>query len=337
MAEEKVYRIFSKQVALEVTLWLLYTLAWYRYFIIYFPATLAILKASITIIFASATFYLTRWYTESRTGQPRFTFVFVPALLLIVGSAFLRTIGMAVVQRLLLPANVKWSFMPEFGGSFLHILFFVILGFSIASYGQRNKLSKEKLEAELKYLKSQINPHFLFNVHNSIHFLIQENPDLAARVLLKLSELMRYQLYDCERDWVTIGNELRNIENYLELEQVRSEGNVNISFNKEVSDAGRVIPPFILITFVENACKHVARQNTPAGKIEINARQQNGFLHFTVRNDVDRQPDISSQSFSGIGLTNLKKRLALIYADRANLRVDHTSRYFEIELKIPLR
>ena len=198
-------------------------------------------------------------------------------------------------------------------------------------------LEKEKLEAELKFLKNQFNPHYLFNTINSIFFLIHKNPDQASASLAKFSELLRYQLYECNDQQIPLGKEIGYMENFIELEKLRQNNNMDISVELNYRHGGdAVIAPFILMTFVENAFKHVSRHADKPNWIKINLQLQDHQLVLVVANSTALNEPASLPYYGGIGLENVQRRLDLIYPDKYNLDIANRGDNFEIRLILQL-
>jgi len=200
-------------------------------------------------------------------------------------------------------------------------------------------LEKEKLETELKFLKSQLNPHFLFNSINSIFVLIHKNPDMASESLAKFSDLLRYQLYECNEQMISLRQELTYLENYIELEKLRQDNNVELTVDIKDRFAGNLsIAPFILIPFIENAFKHVSKQNDKPNRISMKLWFDQRQLHFDISNSVSALHTSSPAivNYSGIGLKNVKRRLDLIYPGMHELTIDHDNEQFRVRLVLQL-
>ncbi len=198
-------------------------------------------------------------------------------------------------------------------------------------------LEKVQLETELLFLKTQISPHFFFNTLNNIYSLSVEKSNKTPRIILKLSELMRYLLYETKNKRQSLESEILCIQNYLDLERVRYseqlEVNMSISGNIEEKE----IAPILLLTFIENSFKHGANKNIGKVKIDIDFNIKKDFLYFTISNPM---PVITEHKkpfdhSSGIGLINVKKRLALGYNENDyDLRFDNKNNNFVVSLKI---
>ena len=175
---------------------------------------------------------------------------------------------------------------------------------------QRNRqLEKEKLETELNFLKSQLNPHFLFNALNSIYVLMKEDIKLSEQTLLKFSSLLRYQLYDCNNNETTLENEIEFLKNYIALEKVRNGENQLVNFIVPEKILYFKMAPFILIPFVENAFKHISHFNNKLNSIEIKMSDASNSFQFEVQNTYDESLLSESNVYKGIGLQNVKRRL----------------------------
>lgn len=197
------------------------------------------------------------------------------------------------------------------------------------------EMAKEKAETELNFLKSQINPHFLFNSLNSIYFLIDKQNTDARQTLLRFSDMLRYQLYDCNASSIAIEKEVHFLEDYIRLQQLRKDQQyeVAVTVGKEVK--GFSITPLILIPFVENAFKHISHHSEAKNFVHVELQRSNGTFTFLVENSKDDTQRVTEPA-GGIGLTNVKRRLELLYPGRHELRVSNTETQFKIALNIHL-
>jgi two-component system, LytTR family, sensor kinase len=207
----------------------------------------------------------------------------------------------------------------------------------IKTQRRQQLLEKEKLETELKFLKNQFNPHFLFNSINSIFFLIHKNPDKASASLAKFSELLRYQLYDCNDHHIALDKEITYMENFIELEKLRQNKNSTVTLQiarPEQSDLE--IAPFILMTFIENACKHVSKHSDEPNWIRIELKVAAQQLVLSVSNSASLETETEVIHYSGIGLQNVRRRLDLMYPAQYDLDIQHDSRQFDVRLRLEL-
>lgn len=196
-------------------------------------------------------------------------------------------------------------------------------------------LEKEKIESELTILKSQINPHFLFNTLNSLYVLTLHQSKNAPDLVHKLSGLMSYMLYDSNQPEVALKKELEYIENYIALERFRYESLLDISVNIYIPVEGVRIAPLLILPFVENCFKHgVTNKSASWIRIDVDARENTLILK--VENSKPDEHLLPSKRISGIGLQNVRKRLDLIYPGRYDLQlIDEEDSYLVI-LELPL-
>jgi LytS/YehU family sensor histidine kinase len=195
-------------------------------------------------------------------------------------------------------------------------------------------LEKEKISTELDFLKAQINPHFLFNSLNNILFQIDKSNTDARETLLKFSEMLRYQLYDCSSDLIEIEKELQYIRNYIELQMLRKTAKYNCRL--DVSDGVKnfSIAPLLLIPFIENAFKHISHSANGENSIRIDMDYKENQFIFMIVNDQDNSKSIDISENKGIGLANVKRRLDLLYADKYSLDISDVINQYSVSMKI---
>lgn len=198
-------------------------------------------------------------------------------------------------------------------------------------------LEKAQLETELLFLKTQISPHFFFNTLNNIYSLAVENSKKTPKIILKLSELMRYLLYDTKNKRQSLEKEILCIQNYIDLERIRHNDQLEVNMSISGDIEGKKIAPILLLTFIENAFKHGAAKNIGTVKIDINLTIKKEFLYFTISNPMPSKTKIEERfnESSGIGLENVKKRLALGYnKNDYELNITNDNNEFVVNLKI---
>jgi two-component system LytT family sensor kinase len=204
------------------------------------------------------------------------------------------------------------------------------------SMEQRQRIreqEKQQITLELNFLKAQVHPHFFFNTLNNLYSLTLQKSDLAPEVVLKLSSLMSYMLYESGAPYVPLDKEIANLENYIELERLRFGKRLSLSFEKEGNLADPVrIPPLILLTFVENSFKHGISQTIGEGRIDISLKTGPHDLIFQIDNSIGepRPPG------NGLGLANATRRLNLLYGHNYRLETTGTATNYHVTLKIPL-
>jgi len=198
-------------------------------------------------------------------------------------------------------------------------------------------LKEEKLEAELKFLKSQIHPHFLFNTLNNLYALTLDKSDQAPEVVMKLSSLLDYMLYEANDPKVSLEKEIKLIRDFLALESIRYGSSLGVEFDLSGSSSGYYIAPMLLLPFVENSFKHGLSKQTDKPWIKIKLNLERGLLHFNVNNSQGKIKQDKKESYTeGIGLSNVKRRLDLIYLKNYSLKIMDEEDYFEIDLYINL-
>jgi LytS/YehU family sensor histidine kinase len=215
-----------------------------------------------------------------------------------------------------------------------YVAFSVALHLSKAWYFQRELIRQmeiEKLNAELNYLKAQINPHFVFNSINTIYFQIDRHNEAARTSLSNFSEMLRYQLYECNGSEIPIEKEINYIKSYVVLQQMRKDENYNISFREGSDVRGFSICPLLLIPFVENAFKHVSHFSG-SNEIRIEWDRHDGVFWFLVFNTKEEKKP--NGAHNGIGLANVRRRLELLYKDRHELVIEDTPHSFEVRLAL---
>jgi LytS/YehU family sensor histidine kinase len=297
--------------------------------------------ATITTVFSAVAFYFTYYIFAPvllRKGWVKFII-----LVLLCGAILvaLRSSMIYLSFRAMLPDYEKyWGLFRSITASSFHIVYAITFAtltrFVMDRYETRKRMdaiTRENLRTELNYLKAQVNPHFLFNIYNTIYFLIEENPSLASSALLKLSGIMQYQLYDCRMETVPLGREIDNIKSYVDLETMRVEETVDVCFNAKLDNPALEISPFILLAFIENAFKHVSREVDRKNAVDIFLSQQENSLEVQIVNTVNNMP---VDRANGIGLVNVKRRLELLYPHRYELNINKDAGLYSILLKLTL-
>ncbi len=199
----------------------------------------------------------------------------------------------------------------------------------------RKELENQKLQAELSFLKMQVNPHFLFNALNNIYSLaVIEKSKKTGDSIMKLSELMRYVLYEKEdaENKVSLNKEIRHINTYIDLEKLRHAGYIYINFSIEGETSDKRIAPLLLFPLIENACKHGVLSDLQK-PVNINLKITDHQLHFSIDNYIN---SYQKDSVGGIGIQNVQKRLDLLYGNKYSFQVNNTGEKFFANLHLPL-
>jgi LytS/YehU family sensor histidine kinase len=224
---------------------------------------------------------------------------------------------------------------------FFNMFFIVFIAIAIKFYKRwsekdyrEQKVQREKVEAELQMLKTQINPHFLFNTLNSIYVLAMKKSEQTANTVMKLSDILDYILYRVNTHKIDISNEIRIIDNYIELEKIRFTDRVNLNFTTNIQSKDIQIPPMLIIPFIENAFKHGVTKSMDKSWINIYIDEAEHMLNIVVSNSKNHNP--AKRKTGGIGLLNVKKRLDLLYSNSYKLDISEKNNHYDVFLSIPI-
>jgi len=196
---------------------------------------------------------------------------------------------------------------------------------------------KEKVQIELKALRSQINPHFFFNTLNSVYSMSLEKDDRLPTTVLQLSELMRYFLYESRGDLVPLDKEIAVLKDYISLQRLRSPESLEVVVDIQGDLENKSIAPLLLITFVENAFKHGAKGNTGKTFVHLSLKVEGNELNFRLENNIGEAADVTQSRQTGVGLENVNRRLQLLYPDRYRLHTGYHSKSFIVELNLQMQ
>jgi two-component system LytT family sensor kinase len=203
----------------------------------------------------------------------------------------------------------------------------------LTSKEREKNLVKEKLETELKFLRNQTNPHFLFNTLNNIYVLARKKSDLTAEIVMKLSKLLRFMLYETSKTFIPVAEEIKMLDDYLELEKIRYNDRLTITFNKEIDNDTYPVAPLLLLPFVENAFKHGVSESRFDSFIYIDIKLREGRLTFRIENT--KENGGAHPVTDNIGLGNVRRQLELMYKDY-QLDVEDQHSLFKVYLTINL-
>lgn len=279
------------------------------------------------------------------------TLVLIPRLFL-KGKVLLYAIGISLtiaLYTLLRSLYTQYSFywlfdLPEPGPitNFLSLSFVYGVWFTVVSsmlyitqnwYEQKELVKAaqvSQLQTELKYLRAQLNPHFLFNGLNTIYGSIHQDNQEARDILLRFSDLLRYSIYETDADFVPLEKEIRHLENYVALQKARSNPNVRIDLEIEVENDQTAVAPMLFMPIVENAFKYVTREDHRDNYVAIKLIQTADTIQFQSSNSCDIADDTSG----GIGLANIRRRLDLLYPGKHRLTIEKTDTDYTIELTL---
>jgi sensor histidine kinase YesM len=315
---------------------------WYYFRAKDFPSTrLAIQVTALKVFVLALLIYTTNYLLIPKLlYKKKYWQFFSIYLILIIGLGLLK---LKIIMALVYPGLAPFAnFKTRFYDNIIPVILLVTTGAAcrlIMDYLQSQRhlaeIAREKSETELKFLRSQINPHFLFNSLNAVYFLIDKQNTEARQTLLQFSDLLRYQLYDCNAEHIAIEKELAYLQDYIRLQKLRKDNNYDVHVNIKNNISGFDIVPLMLIPFVENAFKHISHYNDKRNFVHVEIERQNGSFSFSVENS--RENQLSSPLVpGGIGLTNVKRRLELLYPERHQLQIHNHDDTFKIKLDLKI-
>ena len=329
----------------HVLFWMVYYLVWIQVYRNYYENLTDLMQVTLVYGIAHASLY----YTAQYALIPRFwkkrqpvKFILAILVLLLVSVVFMYIAIKAILGDVFLEAfdGAVFPWFVFFGAS---NLFWVTLMLSVKAMidnyrGQRvyERKEKERLESELQFLKAQVNPHFLFNTINSVYVLIGQDPKKASDTLIKLSDLLRAQLYDFGNERIPIEQELEYLENYMELEKIRKGKKLTLEYEKDEQLKGFSIAPLILVPFLENCFKHLSSFNGQPNIIRIRLTKNERNLKAYFFNTHDAEASKNNNHPGGIGLKNVRRRLELLYPEAHTLKIDELPQHYEVTLTLEI-
>jgi two-component system, LytTR family, sensor kinase len=332
------------RIAIHTLFWFCAWFFFFFYYKRYSEVNVFTLTASIiNLIAAIATVYTFNYYLipnillKNKLGK----FIALAFVAIVMFFYIQLLLTLFLVVKLLNTESRLFPEMIDVMMLFFNMFFVVFVAIAIKFYKRWNEkdfreqqMQKEKVEAELQMLKTQINPHFLFNTLNSIYVLAMRKSEQTANVVLKLSDILDYILYRIDAPKIDISSEIRIIENYIELERIRFTERVNLSFISKLKSKELQIPPMLIIPFVENAFKHGVAKSIDKSWINIAIEETDHMLHIAVSNS--KSQNTSKGEVGGIGLFNVKKRLDLLFSDSYKLDISEKNNRFDVKLSIPI-
>lgn len=265
-------------------------------------------------------------------------YFFTRKYLMYLGTALAGMLLAGFLQNLVSePANINYKTFTQYSIPIYSVVIFTSIYFIIRQY--INKVNEARLiqvaqmQGELRLLKAQLQPHFLFNTLNNIYGLTMEAPGLAGESILKLSGILRYIIYETSQDMVELSAEMAFVRQYVHLEKLRSGQRLSLSLNMATEGHGFFIPPMLLVTFLENAFKHAGTTQQADCWITIDLVVKDQLLHYTVENSTNSLQARHDQPH-GVGLENLRRRLSLLYPEYQLRTIPHDD-YFSSYLSVP--
>lgn len=336
----------QRRVAVHLLVWGFLFLGGISVFGLFFPMRLVLLHASINISLLALLFYGSAYLFQHFYLRGRMWWF----VLAISGFLFLISAPRVAVNYQLLKQLPQALDSQEIFGQLIRVSVLVqatsaliaALGVAYALLLNREQKEQQNQEllaaqqaAQLDFLKAQINPHFLFNALHNIYSLVELKSAEAPRMLLKLSELLRYVIYDGQRKTVDLKKEVQHIQNFIALYQMRSEAPLDIRFNLQGDFGGVEIEPMILIPLVENCFKHADFELNPSAFAKLDLTCEGGQLLFFTQNTF-QENDLQKDQVGGVGLSNIQQRLNLRYAGQYEFSYRASGEVFESRLLIQL-
>jgi two-component system LytT family sensor kinase len=331
----------------HILFWLGIYLLWVFVFRNYsFSLTKTVTVEFCYLVFITADYYVTVYFIVPQFLKKKKYMLFVLlSAVLIAFSALLRALVSIQMNIHVFHTRPLPAFSTLYLNSAVNIFIWVelfFIGTMIADriYNQQQLalLEKERVKHELDFLKAQINPHALFNSLNSIYGHIDKQNQTARNILLKFSGLLRYQLYDCSEDKISLIKEMEYLKNYISFQQIRKEENLIVDTAIDIGQGSYSIAPLLLVVLIENAFKFVSNFTDKDNKIDIKIDMNEDLFTFYICNTTEHRQALSAilNPGSGIGIVNLKRRLELLYPNKYELGFKQEPDFYEATLKLEL-
>ncbi|HXB31419.1 MAG TPA: histidine kinase [Puia sp.] len=327
----------------------LFWAALYILWVVIFRSYSISITRTMTIEFCYLIFITADYYIINNFIVPQFLFqrkygLFITGTLLTVTvSALGRSLIAYYMNQYYFHSPGILDFPSLYIHSLINISLWVLLitiGNMMIERGQAHQqlelMEKEKVKSELDYLKAQINPHALFNSLNTIYGHIEKSNQVARNTLLQFSELLRYQLYECTEEKVSLEKEINYLNDFISFHRLRKDENLQINFQIEKIKPGLAIAPLLLVVLIENAFKFVSNFPDRENKICICLYTKENILHCTFSNTKDSQEPDAGKKTNGIGVANLKRRLELLYPGKFRYAIKNDLHFYETKLTIDL-
>jgi LytS/YehU family sensor histidine kinase len=232
--------------------------------------------------------------------------------------------------------DLNLSFLPNFLLAGTSTLIKIVADWA-KNLREKQEIHTQTMQSELRFLKSQINPHFLFNTLNNLYALTLKKSDKAPEIVIKLSEMMRYMLYECNEKEVLLSKEVHYLRNYLDLESLRQGKNVRINFEVKGNISEQKIAPLMFIPFLENSFKHGLNNHISQGFVDIQLEVMDNKVHLFIENSKPESvPKPTHRRSGGIGLVNVRRRLELLYPNKYELKIKDNPNTYAVIMDIEL-
>lgn len=343
------YKNMFKRIYLHILFWLIIIGINIGFTIYFFPLTIIIITALFVLIFQALVFYINTYVLFPRFFSLTNTWRFI-----LITAAFILFVTLCqsltdyyylskIISKLLRQGPFfKPHPMMIFTRNFFWLVFIDVISTVFMMQGrirkqteQTQQIKAEKLNTELKLLKAQINPHFIFNTLNNIYSLTYLKSDKAPESVLKLSQMLRYVIEDCEQEKVSLKSEIEYIESYIAFQQMKSPNEMNISFDYSQADTDVLIEPMLFIPFVENSFKYSKIEEYPQAFIKIELTTGPGKINFKISNSI---PNLNhNKPGAGTGIDNVRKRLDIIFPQKHSLEIQNKDNRYAVNLSLTIK
>lgn len=328
---------------------ILYWLGLYLFWLLVFQRRAFNLSQTATVQFCYLLFVVVNYYWNALYNIPRFlqSRRYIRFGLALAGGIFLAAaarvpVALYLNEHFFIPGKPQPGAGPIFTNSLINIGIWVVCLVALKLVVDRfrfqqhlDDVKKQKEQAELDFLNAQFNPHFLFNSINSIYGHIDKQNATARSMLLSFSDMLRYQLYECNESYVLIDKELSYLRNYVALQRIRKDPKLQICLDIPEDLQGFRISPLLFIAFIENSFKYLGAGDEAGDFVSISFSKTNGELAFLCRNSVVEHI-AKLPEHKGIGISNARRRLELLYPARHKLGISDNKKIFEVDLKIAI-
>lgn len=291
-----------------------------------------------------ATYSFNYWQVPKYLNNKKYLAFIISSIIIIILLVLLfRFMGYYYLDKFCIDGPYPFISLEDFPLYMLsfHYPSFIMYFYKVNKQQQQERellhqLEKEKVSTELKYLKAQLNPHFLFNTLNNLYSYVITKSPKAPDMILQLSEILDYILYKSQNKFVSLSEEVKVIQNYIALEQIRYGDRLKVSFNKEMHENPTQISPLLLLSMVENAFKHGVSGSIKKPEVSISLKQNNYELKFSIWNTKieNKESNKTDDYKTGIGLVNIQRQLNLIYPEKHQFITKETDTYFSLQLNL---
>lgn len=335
----------NKRIIIHLVAWVFIFFFWFSiYYYLEPTVTVTLALTANCVLFSIITYYIvTLFLLPQYLYKKRYIALAVSFMIFLISAGSLYAWAEFMIYEKLYKAGLNWNYVKLVYNSYIQLFYVAAIAGCIQFFNDRfkaeNNLARLKAESaqnELKFLRAQLNPHFMFNSLNTIYFQIPKESSGARDSLLTFSNLLRYQLYECNVDKISIGKEIMYIKNFVDLQRQRKKSNYQFTLDQSGIKDDFLIAPLVIITFVENAFKFVSNHKDQNNVINIRMEGCSAEFRLSVYNTKDLVKDTGNLEYKGIGLSNVQRRLELLYPDKYELSVKESATSYSVDLNIRL-